>query len=135
MSTDTQPEIGVDRLVRAFTNIRDARAEAKRAWEAKDEELKQGLKQIEIELLKRAQDQNVEGFKTQFGTTYTSEEWHLSISNDDEFFGNIVATQDYDLLERRPSLKRVKEIMAENEGVPPPGIHIFRENRMRVRAK
>lgn len=129
------PEPRTDQLVRAFIKIRDARSELTRKFDADDDDLKQKQKMIEIELLRRAMAEKVEGFTTKDGTTYIAEEVHASIADDDAFYGHIAATGDYLFLERRPSLKHIKEYQSEHDGGIPPGIRLFRENRMRVRAK
>ena len=127
-------QIETDRLVRTFIKIRSARSELSREYTEKDEELKAHLKTIEVELLRRAQEQGVEGFKCAEGTTYIAEEVHASIAVSDEFFDFVRATGDLLFYEQRPSLGHIKEFQAEHNGAVPPGIKLFRENRMRVRA-
>ena len=132
----TQPE--TDKLVRVFIKMRSARSAIKEEYDAKDDKLKEDMKQIEIELLRRAQEQGVEGFTTADGTTYLSEDVHASIGDPDVFMNFLEepTTEDpYAFYEQRPSLKRIKEYQKDHEGAPPPGIRLFRENRMRVRAK
>ena len=125
----------VDELVLAFTRIRDARAELKRTYEENDKKLSEGMTTIENELLRRADEQGVDGFKTASGTTYTSETQHISIKDDDSWVGFLKEENDPSYLERRPSLRRVKEYMEANGGKLPPGLTMFREKHMRVRAK
>lgn len=131
----TQPP--TDALVRVFIKMRAKRSAIKETYEAEDDKLKADMKQIEIELLRRAQEQGVEGFTTEDGTTYISEEVHASISDPDTFtsFLDEEAEDPWMFYEQRPSLKRIKEYQKDHEGAPPPGIRLFRENRMRVRAK
>lgn len=132
----TQPE--TDKLVRVFIKMRAARAAIKDEYETKDNKLKEDMKRVEIELLRRAQEQGVEGFSTADGTTYISEEVHASIGDPDVFTGFLSSPDVEDpfaFFEQRPSLKRIKEWQSDHEGAPPPGIRLFRENRMRVRAK
>jgi hypothetical protein len=132
MGTPAAPE--TDKLVRIFIKMRQARAELSRTYTEQDEALKANMKQVEIELLRRAQEQGVEGFKTKDGTTYISEDVHASIADDNVFFDFLETVEDpYLFYEQRPSLKRIKEFQADNDGTPPPGIRLFRENRMRVR--
>jgi hypothetical protein len=125
-----------DQLVRVFIKMRQARADLARTYNEQDETLKAHMKSVEIELLRRAQEQGVEGFKTKDGTTYIAEEVHASI-DDYNVFSNFLESPDvedpYAFYEQRPSLKRIKEYQADNDGTPPPGIRLFRENRMRVR--
>lgn len=132
----TPPE--TDKLVRVYIKMRAARSAIKEEYDTKDDRLKEDMKKIEIELLDRAHKQGVEGFTTADGTTYIAEEVHASIEDSDSFFTFLEAptTEDpYAFYEQRPSLKRIKEYQKDHEGAPPPGIRLFREDRMRVRAK
>lgn len=128
-------QISTQQLIRVFLKIRNAKAAATRAYEAKDAEFKASLKMVEAELLRRALEQEVEGFKVKgLGTAYTKEEMHVSIGDDKTFYQFCRDTGDLDFFERRITIKHVKEYMAANNGELPPGIHAFRENRMQVRA-
>lgn len=135
MSTPEEPVVPTNKLVRVFIRLRDKRAEAKRAFDEQDEDLKGKQRQVENELLRRALAEGVEGFKTIEGTTYISEEKHVSIADPDEF-KTFLAEEDDPFLyfEQRPSLGRIVEFQKGHDGNLPPGIRMFRENRMRVRA-
>ncbi|HEX6825830.1 MAG TPA: hypothetical protein VF077_05870 [Nitrospiraceae bacterium] len=127
-------DVSTDRLVRAFIKIRNTRAERTREFEAADAEMKASMKLIEVELLGRAQEQGLAGYTVEgVGTTYTSEDMHASIKDDTAFFDFVRETGDLDFFERRITIKHIKEYMAANDGELPPGIHVFRELRMRVR--
>jgi len=129
MSTPT-----TDALVRTFIKIRDARSENKRTFEAVDEQLKQKLRRVENELLRRAQEQGVKGFTAESGTTYIKEDKHVSIADSDDYMEFVLETGDLLFYEQRPSLKHIVEYQNAHDGKLPPGVRMFRENRMRVRA-
>lgn len=126
--------IETDRLVRTFIRIRAERSELTAAFTEKDDALKESLRTIEAELLARAQADGVKGFSTKDGTTYIAEEAHASVAMPDDFRAFVLDTGDLDFYEQRPSLKHIKEYQERHEGAVPPGIKLFRENRMRVRA-
>mgnify|MGYP001194372319 CR=1 FL=1 len=125
-----------DTLVQVFVRIRAARKTLKAKYTDEDAMLNGKLKMVEVELLRRAQDQRVEGFKTKYGTTYISEDVHASVGDNDAFV-EFLETQEnpYVFFENRPSLKTIKEYQRDHDGASPPGIRLFRENRMRVLAK
>jgi hypothetical protein len=127
------PPPPVDRLISVFVKIRQARAELAKTYEEQDADLKAKLKTIEVELLRRAQEQGVDGFKTAKGTTYIQEEWHVSIENDEAFYGFLRETGDLEYLSRRVTLEPVKKYHKDHDGSLPPGLRVFRENRMHVR--
>jgi hypothetical protein len=60
---------------------------------------------------------------------------HVSVADDNAFY-NFLEDQEnpYVFFENRPSLKTIKEYQRDHEGAIPPGIRVFRENRMRVLA-
>lgn len=129
MSTPT-----TDALVSTFVKIRAKRSAVKRAYEAEYDELGKKLRMVENELLRRALEQKVEGFKTNSGTTYIKEEKHVSIADPDDFGTFVLETGDLAFFEQRPSLGHVMEYQKAHDGNLPPGVRMFRENRMRVRA-
>jgi hypothetical protein len=131
MSTST---VETDRLVRVFIKIRAARSDLKRTFETEDGELKGKLRQVENELLRRALEQGLKGFNTNNGTTYVKEEQHVSIADPDDFMEFVKEEGDLYFYEQRPSLGHVREYQKAHDGELPPGIRMFRENRMRVRA-
>lgn len=126
--------ITVDKLTQAFVRIRDKRRELKHTFDAEDEVLKEKLKQVEIELLRRAQEEGVTGWKTPHGTPYMTEDQHTSIADPDGFMEFVLQTGDLLFYEQRPSLSHIKEYQKAHDGELPPGVRMFRENRMRVRA-
>ena len=131
----TQKVVETDRLVRTFIKLRNMRSSMKEAFVKEDELLKQKQRRVENELLRRAQDQKVEGFTTTDGTTYIVEDKHVSIADSDEFTAFVQETGDVFFYEQRPSLGHIVEYQKEHDGILPPGIRMFREFRMRVRAK
>lgn len=127
--------VNTDRLVRVFLKIRSTLSADSKAWEMHKAHLKSQMKQIEVELLRRALAEGVDGYSVKgMGTTYINEEWHISIVDDPDFFEFIRESGDLDFFERRVSLKHLKAYQKLNKGMIPPGLRVFRENRMRVRA-
>jgi len=127
-------DMTTDSLVRVFIKIRDKRSGLKRAFDVEDEELKAKQRKIENELLRRALEDKVEGFKTTAGTTYIKEDRHVSIADSDEFTAFVLSVGDLAFFEQRPSLGHISEYQKAHDGNLPPGVRMFRENRMRVRA-
>lgn len=123
----------VDKLVKRFVGLREGRAANTKQYEEVDKEFKELLKAIEIELLSRAQTEGVEGFKTEFGTTYKDVAMSASFADEDTFYNFIRKTGDLEFFERRLKIAHLKEYMSAHEGQLPPGINVFREYTMRVR--
>lgn len=127
------PVVPVDKLVKIFVKIRDAKAEKKKAYEAEAKILDEKLAMVATELKARAQSEGVEGFRTEFGAVYLSETMKTSCA-DWSAFGDFLKTHDpLEFMEKRISSTAIKEFMKANEGQLPPGVSIFKELEARVR--
>lgn len=129
-------QIETDRLVKTYLKIRNAKRDAADVFKLADADFKLKLETIENELLRRAQELGVDGFTTAYGTTYKAEDMSASIQ-DGEAFTQFLATANdpFAFYEQRVSLTRIREYRAEHNGETPPGIKLYREIKMRVRAK
>jgi len=127
------PVVAIDKLVKIYVKIRDAKGEIKKAYEKEAAALDEKLAMVATELKARAQSEGVDGFKTEFGTVYLSETMKTSCA-DWSAFGDFLKTHDpLEFMEKRVSSTAVKEFMKQNEGQLPPGISVFRELEARVR--
>ena len=127
------PGLPVDKLVKRFVGMREGRAANTKQYEEVDKEFKELMKAIEVELLSRAQLEGVDGFKTEFGTTYKDVAMSASFADEDTFYNFVRKTGDLEFFERRLKIAHLKEYMEKHEGQLPPGINVFREYTMRVR--
>lgn len=122
----------VDKRVAKYVGLRDARAAFNKRATQVDNQFKDTLESIENSLLAAAQAQGVDGFKTAHGTTYKDVEVKASIADEATFFEFIRTTGDLDFFERRIKAAHLREY-EEVHGSPPPGLNIFRQNRMKIR--
>ncbi len=126
--------IPVDRLVKIYVKMREAKAAEVKAHDARIKETYDlPMAQIATELKARAQAEGVEGFKTDFGTVYMATDFKASCADWGAFYGWIMANDAMDFLERRISAGKVKDYMAANDGELPPGVNVFKELVARVR--
>lgn len=128
--------LDVEAQVKLYLKLRAGKSAIKKHLDAVEGQYKLAMETIENHLLAQADKAKVTGFTVNgIGTTYTAEEQKISIA-DDNVFLPFVAAQGVDGLgffERRVSSTHVKEYMKLHDGVPPPGLNIFRERVMRVR--
>lgn len=130
---DTINDFELDKLVKLFVKTRTHKSAAKKVFDAQDSQYNQIMERCENVMLAKADAAGVEGFKTDFGTTYIAETSKLSIADDMAFFGFVKELGDLDFFERRVSSTHVANYMKDNGGVLPPGLNQFRERVMRVR--
>lgn len=130
----TIPGMPVEKKVKLYLKMREAKAAETRLHEQKEAQFKQIMAAIENYLLADADKAGVKGFTTDFGTTYEAESVKISIA-DDTVFETFLREQDNPFLffERRVSSTQVNNFMKLHEGAAPPGLNIFRERVMRVR--
>ncbi|WP_105132623.1 hypothetical protein [Burkholderia sp. BE12] len=127
-------DMPVDKLVKLYVKTRETKAAATKVFEAQDAQFKAIMETIENHLLAAADRDGVEGFRTEYGTTYAAETQKISIA-DDTAFETFLRAQENPFLffERRVSSKHVKDYMDNSGGAAPPGLNIFRERCMRIR--
>lgn len=126
-------ELPTQKLVDMYIKIRSAKARASAEAKKIDAEFKSQLEMIECELLARAKSEGVNGFKVDGATTFTEEHLKVSIADDKAFFDFVIEQRDLEFFERRVSSTHVKDYMKLSDGVPPPGLNLFRELGMTVR--
>lgn len=139
MNDDTTPHpndrIPLDKLVRVFLAMRREHEKKQRKDKIDAETRKGNMRKIENELLRRANDQGAEGFTTKYGTVYSDEDLHVSIADENIFRKFLEDDEDpFGWYTKRVRLERVTEYMKNNEEFPP-GLNVFREKRMKIRAK
>lgn len=123
----------IDKLVKLFVKTREAKSIATKAADAIEAEYKAIMTACENHMLAAADKAGVEGFKTEYGTTYTAETSRVSIADDKAFFDFVKDQGDLDFFERRVSSTHVANYSKAHDGALPPGLNVFRERVMRVR--
>jgi hypothetical protein len=124
-------EISVDRLVRAYIKIRDARSELTKQID----ELEEKQKVIQDKLLEICKDTGTESLRTEFGTVtkrITKRYW----TSDWESFYKFMKDNDaMQLLEQRVSRGNMESFLEENPDLHPPGLNVDANYAVTVRRK
>lgn len=123
----------VDRLVKIYVKIRDAKAAKNKAHDAEIKELDDQMRAVAAELKSRAQADGVEGYRTDFGTVYMAVDIKTSCQDWGAFYDWIKQNDALDFLERRISSSKVSGYMESTGGELPPGVNIFKTLEARVR--
>lgn len=122
----------IGELVEMQQSIKAARSEAKREWEAKDNDMKADEERIEMAILKFLMDNNIKSVRTDFGTAYQQEDIIPNCADWNVFYDWVKQNDAFDALEKRIKKTYVKEMM-ETTGELPAGVSIIRMNVVRVR--
>lgn len=125
--------INTAKLVKAYVNLRTARAELKTKFEEEDAKLKQQQVQIENTLLAHLNETNQTSGKTIHGSFYKQEEIRPMGSDWDALYRWIKENDAFECLEKRITRTFINKYMEENKGAIPPGVSVMREFVVRVR--
>lgn len=130
-----QATTDVDRMIRVYVRIRDARADLKKQFDVKDIEMKEQQEQIENALLDLSNQTGVTQLGAEHGTAYVETETQISIADDSAFYKFVEDGGHLDLLQRRVATNAVKQYIEDHKGAIPPGLNIFNRKRIKVRRK
>lgn len=127
------PEMDLGKVTKAHINIRDARNELRKQYEAEDAKLKEAQLKLEGVMLDHLNQHGMDSVRTAAGTFYRQEEVTPSASDWNALYDWIKDNDAWDALERRIKKTFVKEYAEAHNGGLPPGISVFREYVVRVR--
>ena len=123
-----------DKIVRTYIKIRGARTALSKEYDAKDKALKEQLAMVAGELLRRLNERGATQTKTDAGTAFIGEDMSITIADSDMFKGFVEAQHDLNWYVQRVKVERLREYMKANGGNLPPGLNVFRERTILVRA-
>ena len=127
------PDLDLGKITKAHINIRDARNELRKKYEAEDAKLKEAQAKLEGAMLDHLNNHGMESVRTEAGTFYRQEEITPPASDWNALYDWIKDNDAWDALERRVKKTFVKEYQEAHNGGLPPGISVFREYVVRVR--
>lgn len=127
-------EVTDDRLVAVFIKIRNKVAEVSKEYEAQLDHLKGQQKQVAAEILRRLHERKATQTKTPLGTAFISEQMSITIADESAYGAFVLEQQDPSYYQKRAKVERVKEYMKAHDGELPPGLSVFRELTINVRA-
>jgi hypothetical protein len=131
--TEGNKVIPIERLVRIYVKIRDAKCELKKVQDAEMRALSDQQDRIAVELKKRAMEAGVNAFKTDAGTASMTTSIRASCSDWDAF-GVFLKDQDpIEFLGKSVKSATIRAYMDEHDGGLPPGINIFKEVSVSVK--
>lgn len=129
------PAIPVDKLVRAYIKIRDARAKLKEDYEAADAKLVEDMKTVSDSILELCKATGADSIRTPYGTasrTVKRRFW----TNDWESMYKFIKDHDaFGLLEQRVHQTNMKAWLEENPEALPPGLNSESSYSISVRRK
>jgi hypothetical protein len=129
----TQP-FDVNTRIAQYVALRDLIKEEDDAHKEKMASKRQILEQLGNLIMRHLQDQNVESMRTDAGTAYLTSKKSASLADADAFMKHVLATGDFDLLDRRANVTAVEDYITTH-GVAPPGVNWSVANAIGIRRR
>jgi hypothetical protein len=129
---DTEPTDTT--LVKVFIKIRKAISDVTKEYDARIDALRGQQKQVGTEILRRLHERGASQTKTEAGTAFIGENMSITIADETAYGDFVLEQQDYGYYQKRAKVERVKEYMKQHDGTLPPGLTVFRELTINVRA-
>lgn len=128
-----EQKIPVDKLVRVYIKIRDAREQLSRKYESDDGELKEQQETIKKALLAYCKELNVDSLKTQHGTASRRVDTRYWTSDWGAMHAFIKEHDALDLFERRLHQTNMRTFLADHPELRPPGLNADSSYEISVR--
>lgn len=126
---------GDDLIVGVFRKIRDARTQLAKEYKQADEVLETQLNVARNELLKRLNDRGSTQTQTPSGTAFVVVEMQANIGDELEWKKFVMGEEDpLGFYTKRLKKERLVTWMKDHGGRVPPGVNVFHERVINVRA-
>ena len=114
----TEP-VNIELRVGQYVALRDKLDGMKKEFDERKKPLQQAMDQIEGVLMQVLEESESESIKTKAGTCYATTRYTASLADADAFMKHVLATQKFDLLDRRANATAVKDYVKEHGSLPP----------------
>lgn len=131
MEDNTEVALPPDRLMRIYTKMRD-RLEA---LEQEVQKVETDMKVVKTALLDHCKANGVESIRTPYGLAYRTVRTTYSTSDWESFHKFIMEHQAPFLLEKRVHQGNMKEFLADNPELVPPGLNSSSEYTLTIKRK
>jgi len=124
-------DISVDKLVKAYIKIRDARSELTKQID----DLEEQQNTIQAKLLDICKEMGVDSLRTEFGTVSRRVSKRYWTSDWDSFYKFMKEHDAMQLLQQRVSNGNMEQFLEENPDLHPPGLNVDASFAVTVRRK
>lgn len=123
----------LDQMVDMYVKIRDAKAEAKKAFDKETERMTQAMEKLEGMFQQQLDTLGVESFKSDHGTVYKTLRSSVSVADRDEFYEWAVSNGELGAIDMKANAKAVRELL--QKGTQVPGVKYSESYQIGVRRK
>ena len=129
----TDEQIPLDKLARAYRNIRSKIQAISQEYETKIEELKEVQQQISSAMKDQMLASGLKSVRTDGGTIILGTKTRYTTADWDSFKQFVLEHQVLDLFEKRIAQSNMSQFLEENPGLVPPGLNSDTEYQITVR--
>jgi hypothetical protein len=127
MTTETEPEVTMDRLTKVYIKMRDKLSELTREYEAAEAHIKEQQQEVSNAMKDILKATGGTGMKTEYGTVSLKTNTRF-FAQDWDAMGRFIVDNDAPfLLEKRIAQRMMAEFLDKNPGVVPPGLNTMSE--------
>lgn len=112
-------DLKIDKVVTAYIQLRDKKAEMKKAYDLAKADIDSQLETLENFIMEKTNELGVDSFKTSEGTAYRYETVSATVADWDKTLAFVQENNAWNMLEHRVSKKAVEEYKAEHGAIPP----------------
>jgi hypothetical protein len=123
----------VDKLIRVYIKMRDARDVLVKELEQKKEDLDAQMAKVKGALLEYCKEQNVDSVRTSEGLFYRTVERRYWTSNWEAMGKFVLEHEAPELLEKRLHQGNMKAFLEEHPDLLPPGLNVDSEYKITVK--
>lgn len=127
--------ISVDKLVSAYVNLRDKRAELTAKYKEQESELREKQDKVKLALLDYCKEHEVDSVRTASGLFYRTVKQRYWTSDWESMHKFIFEHDVPQFFEKRLNQTHVRQFIEENPDALPPGLNVDSEYTVSVRKK
>jgi hypothetical protein len=130
-----KPAIPLEKLVRVYIKMRDAKNEITTEYDKKLDKLEAEMEQVKRALLNYCKEQNLESVRTESGLFYRTIKRRYTTNNWESMGKFVVEHNIPDVYEKRLHQGNMQTWIEQNPDKLPPGLNIESEYQITVRKK
>ncbi len=128
------PKHSVEELIEMYIQLRDKKDELEASVKGKVAKIKDAMEMVEGQLLLAMDELGVDKLaKKGVGTAFLSTKEFVGVEEWEKVEAYLITTADFSLLNKAINKSRVREYMAEHEGLVPPGVSYTSRKEVSVR--
>ena len=127
--------VSVDKLVKAYTKIRDKRSELSSKYKEEEGKLREQQDKVKLALLEYCKEHEVDSVRTASGLFYRTVKQRYWTSDWESMHSFIMEHELPEFFEKRLNQTHVRQFIEENPDLVPAGLNVDSEYAISVRKK